>query len=1110
MRLLKILLQVMMFLTGSVMALADYNPSNPAEPGTPKVPHTLTLTLSTPGVATLYGAGTYTEGTRQRVYIANIKTYYTFVNWTDQDGEVVSTSSDFYYVMPDKKVTLTANFTYNFTYNPSNPAEPGTPHVPRKLTLTSSHPGAATLYGAGTYNEGSSQRVYLTNVQNYYTFVNWTDDEGKVVSTSRDFQYVMPDRNVTLTANFTYDYIYNPANPAEPGTPQVPRKLTLTSNYPGAATLYGAGTYNEGTTQRVYLSNVQNYYTFVNWTNEIDSVVSTSRDFQFVIPGRNVTLTANFTYDYVYDPANPAEPGPPAPAESVADNMVNFPRFGMYDDTHVMILCETPGSTIYYTLDGTDPTNQSSVYTAPIYVSGNILVKAVATKEGMENSPIRSYQVTTYKTAAPKFTFANKKIEISSDTEGAVIRYSIGTSDPDQNSTVYTTPITPEDNYQIRAYASKEGLSDSNITTYLHRIADYSMAAPTFSLDDSGKLVITSAVEGGTIRYTTDGTDPTSGSTAYTAPLVLNGNCTVKAFTTHVNYYDSPISEYKAEGFKVERPTFSFLNPKLSFTTATQEAQIRYTMDGSIPNEESTLYTDTLRLREDCHVVARGFKSNYEPSDTISFRYVYKNYQLSTPTASIANRKLVLKCSDPQAKIRYSMNSQVSVADFVQYNDSVVLSNDCTIRFYATRENYNDSPMDSIIFKKSEHQVAKPLISYTPDTKTVSITTDTNNAQIRYTTDGTVPTATTGNVYTGPFTVEGNLTITAVAFRSDLFDSEPEKLVIDSQKVPTPTASFANRQLTLRCADEAALIHYTTDANAAKGAFNVYEGPLALISNCTVRFYATRDRFNDSDIDKFEFVKSDHQVAKPAFGYNSNTKTMTITTATTDAQIRYTTDGSIPTATTGTLYSSPFAVEGNLTITAVAFRNDLFDSEPNEYVIDSQKVPTPTKSFANRQLTLNCEDDKAEIRYSTEDNAAKDEFNVYKSPINMTEDCNVRFYAKRELFNDSDMDSFEFNKSEHQEATPKLSKGYRNRTITVEAPDCLVELTINGIRTKHQTPATIDVTPDMESIRVVALARNADRYDSEPVEEKLVFHLPPAVSYDGHTISVSVADSDPA
>ena len=57
---------------------------------------------------------------------------------------------------------------------------------------------------------------------------------------------------------------------------------------------------------------------------------------------------------------------------------------------NVTISTATEGATIYYTLDGTTPTESSDVYTSAISVSSTQTIKAIAAKAGCNNSPVAS------------------------------------------------------------------------------------------------------------------------------------------------------------------------------------------------------------------------------------------------------------------------------------------------------------------------------------------------------------------------------------------------------------------------------------------------------------------------------------------------------------------------------------------------------------------------------------------------------------------------------------------------------------------------------------------------------------------------------------------------
>jgi hypothetical protein len=76
------------------------------------------------------------------------------------------------------------------------------------LTLNVNPDGWGTVTGAGEHLEGSQVEVTAT-ANPGYEFLNWTDEEGDVVSTEPDNIITMPDSDLTLTANF----ILGPVDP---------------------------------------------------------------------------------------------------------------------------------------------------------------------------------------------------------------------------------------------------------------------------------------------------------------------------------------------------------------------------------------------------------------------------------------------------------------------------------------------------------------------------------------------------------------------------------------------------------------------------------------------------------------------------------------------------------------------------------------------------------------------------------------------------------------------------------------------------------------------------------------------------------------------------------
>ena len=89
------------------------------------------------------------------------------------------------------------------------------------------------------------------------------------------------------------------------------------------------------------------------------------------------------------------------PQETVATPTFN-PEAGTYSEAvSVIISCATEGATIYYTLDGSDPMEEGTVYTSAINITETTTVKAIATKEGYLNSGVASATYTISEAPAP-------------------------------------------------------------------------------------------------------------------------------------------------------------------------------------------------------------------------------------------------------------------------------------------------------------------------------------------------------------------------------------------------------------------------------------------------------------------------------------------------------------------------------------------------------------------------------------------------------------------------------------------------------------------------------------------------------------------------------------
>lgn len=292
----------------SVGTWGQYNPSNPAEPGAPVKQYVLTLEADPSGGGSFNLNATSNHATDETFWVqANAASAnFTFVEWT-QDGEVISTDSRFQYKMPARNVKLIAHYRYT----PSNPKEPSEPNLPPRpvysnlwLTAVPSSGGSFNIASGTSYEVGASVRVQANPIANF-TFVNWTLD-GEVISEAKVFDYVIREgANANrLVANFAY----TPNSPVEPPLPKIYHRVYLMADPVdgGYFNLETGNKYEEGTQQKFVAYNNQ-WYTFQNWTID-GEVVSTSNTYTMTIPDKDVTLKANYTFEY--NPANPKEPSP--------------------------------------------------------------------------------------------------------------------------------------------------------------------------------------------------------------------------------------------------------------------------------------------------------------------------------------------------------------------------------------------------------------------------------------------------------------------------------------------------------------------------------------------------------------------------------------------------------------------------------------------------------------------------------------------------------------------------------------------------------------------------------------------------------------------------------
>ena len=177
------------------------------------------------------------------------------------------------------------------------------------------------------------------------------------------------------------------------------------------------------------------------------------------------------------------------------------PAGGTYATAQMVAISDaTPGASIYYTTDGTNPTTSSSKYSGPITVSSTQTIKAIAAASDFSNSAVASGLYTIQPPAAtPAFSPAGgtytttQMVTMSDATPGASIYYTTDGTNPTPSSSKYTGPITVSSTQTVNAIAAANGYSNSAVGSAAYVI----QPPPTFAFSGSpGSLTIASGGEG--------------------------------------------------------------------------------------------------------------------------------------------------------------------------------------------------------------------------------------------------------------------------------------------------------------------------------------------------------------------------------------------------------------------------------------------------------------------------------------------------------------------------------------------------------------------------------------------------------------------------------------
>ncbi len=560
---------------------------------------------------------------------------------------------------------------------------------------------------------------------------------------------------------------------------------------------------------------------------------------------------------------------------------------GSYTTSQTTTLdCGTPGAVIRYSMDGSDITTSSTLYTGPITIASSVTIKARAflgTTGGVQSSgtyTIEPVQPAIFSLISGTYTDP-QVVSLNSGTTNAQIRYTTNGADVTASSTLYSGPLTISGSMVIKAKAflgSSSSVQSSGTYTIMPQAAVFSLISGTYT--GSKTTTLSSGTPGAVIRYSMDGSDITTSSTLYTGPITIASSVTIKAraFLGSTGGVQSS-GTYTIE--PVQPAIFSLISgtytdPQVvSLSSGTANAQIRYTTNGADVTASSTLYSGQLTISGSMVIKAKAFLGS---------------------------------SSSVQSSGTYTIRPQAAVFSLISGT-------------------YNG-----------------------PQTTTLS--TGTAGATIRYSMDGSNVT-TSSTLYTGPITINNSVTIKAKAFLGSTDGVQSSGTYVINNTVYTVSATAG------------------TGGSISPASVNVNAGSTATFTVTPAAGYqinqisgcgktGTSSPFTTAAISASCSVSATFNaiptvaapVISPNGGSHVNDVTVSLTTATAGAELRYTTNGSDVTVSSP-LYTGPFRLVVSATVKARGFKTGMQSSSQvtQNFVISKPKVTVYRYDDLGRLIT---------------------------------------------------------------------------------------------------------------------------------------------------------------
>lgn len=555
------------------------------------------------------------------------------------------------------------------------------------------------------------------------------------------------------------------------------------------------------------------------------------------------------------------------------------PAAGTYTGTQsVTISSTTPGCTFRYTTDGSTPTSSFGTIGSVASIPVSCTLRAVAYKAGNQDSAVGAAAYTILPCATPTFSPAAGtyttvlSVTISSSTPGCSFRYTTDGSTPSSSAGTPGNVASIPASCTLRAVAYQAGFQDSAVGAAAYTINLPVAATPTFSPGQASynfaQTVTISSTAGATIRWTVDGSTPsrTVGNVGNTVSIGVTTWLRAIAYYPGV-YQDSAVGE-SSYWLVCANPQFTpgggvYTAPVgVTISSPTPNCAFRNTLDGSTPTSSVGTPGNTVGIYASATLQAIAYQSGWYDSGVPA-----AGYTIQTPCGDpgfspgagtyTAPQSVTLSSATPGCSFRWTTDGSVPTSAAGNPGSVAAVNASCTLRAIAYQAGYNDSNVSAAAYT-IQTPCAAPTFApgagtYTTP-QTVTLSSATPGCTFRWTTDGSTPTSSVGNIGAS-VPVNASCTVRAIAYQAGYNDSAVSAAAYTIQ-TPCATPTFSpvagtyagTRAVTISSATPGCTFRYTTDGSTPTSSYGTIGSVAAIGSNVTLRAIAYQAGYNDSAV----------------------------------------------------------------------------------------------------------------------------------------------------------------------------------------------------------------------------------------------------------------------